>query len=389
MQTNYVGPPYLPAGAPSGIQLAPAQLCPGTQILARVGDDVILTSDVAVGVEEIISRAKAGIPPEKIAEQRALMLKEVADGIEEFNAHYKDPDPVKGMSPSHRAFINQLVHRQVEIKLLYEDFRKTVPKEAWPQINETVNKHFEESQIKILMKRENVISRGDLETSLRAKGSSLLREKQIFTEQLLAQQWLQQQVTKGKEDGEEEVTHEEMQACYQAHLKDFETPPHVRWEELMISFAQHSNHDEAYAALAALGNRVLAGVPLADVARSGSEGPTAREGGKRDWTHKGNLSSDRSWIRRFSIGPWGSLAKSLNRIAVTTLYALWSGKNLARKTFLEAQKQIKASIKNDRLESRYKEYVEKLRAKYPVWTVFDNSTQQPRNPDDDDRYSRQ
>ncbi len=69
-----------------------------------------------------------------------------------------------------------------------------MPKEALPAIEENVNRHFEETQLKILMKRENVVSLADLETALRAKGSSLDREKRIFMEQVVAQQWIQQQV---------------------------------------------------------------------------------------------------------------------------------------------------------------------------------------------------
>ena len=60
---------------------------------------------------------------------------------------------------------------------------------------------------------------------------------------------------------------------------------------------------------------------------------------------------------------------------------------LTRTSFLDAQKEIKENIKKERFENRYKAWVEKLHAKYPVWTVFDNSLQEQKKPDDDDRYS--
>ena len=78
----------------------------------------------------------------------------------------------------------------------------------------------------------------------------------------------------------------------------------------MISFARHPNHDEAYATVAALGNRVLAGASLADVAKSASEGPTARQGGQRDWTHKGSLSSETLNQALFSL-PVGQLSQHI------------------------------------------------------------------------------
>ena len=378
----------IPPGGTANLA-APMQLCPGAQRLARVGDDVILTSDVLlIGVDNMMARAK--IPPEKVAEQRAMLVKEVQAGIDEFNAHYKDPDPAKAMSLSHRGLINQLVRQQVDVKLIFQDFLKTVPKGALPSIQENVDRHFEETQLKVLMKRENAVSLADLETALRAKGSSLERERQIFMEQIVAQQWIEEKVKKGdeKDSGkEEEVTHEEMKKWYQAHLKDFEHPAKARWEELMASFTRHPNRDEAYAAVAAQGNRVLAGALLADVAKSASEGPTARQGGQRDWTHKGNLSSEALDQAIFTL-PVGQLSpKILESNDGFHIIRVVERQELYRTTFEDAQKEIKENIKKERLEKRYQEFVKKLHEKYPVWTVFDNALQEPKNPDDEDRYS--
>ena len=57
--------------------------------------------------------------------------------------------------------------------MIFQDFRKTVPKEGLREIQESVNRHFEDTQVKALMKRENVVTPADLETALVAKGSSL------------------------------------------------------------------------------------------------------------------------------------------------------------------------------------------------------------------------
>ncbi|MGA2254800.1 MAG: hypothetical protein ABSG53_09075, partial [Thermoguttaceae bacterium] len=164
------------------------------QILARVGNDVVLTSDVLIGIDDMMANARIRIPPDKVAKQWAALVQEVTAGIDAFNAHYLDPDPVKAMSLSQRRLIHQLVRQQIDAKMIYQDFRKMVPKEALPPIEESVNRHFEENQLKILMKRENVGSRADLENALRAKGSSLEREKRTFMERILAQQWVQEQV---------------------------------------------------------------------------------------------------------------------------------------------------------------------------------------------------
>ena len=384
--------PYLnrspaPGGTSAGLPgAAPATLCEWSQILGRVGNDVVLTSDVLIGIDDMLARAKGKIPPEKMPEQRALLVAEVTEGIKELNAHYTDPDPVKAMSPQHAGLINQLVRQQIDVKLIFQDFLKTIPKEGLAGIQENVYRHFEEIQIKSLMKREKVVSRADLETALRAKGSSLDRERRIFMEQLVAQQWIQQKVKGDKGEKEEEVTHEEMLTWYQAHIKDFEHPAKARWEELMAGFIRHPDHGEAYNAAAALGNRVLAGASLADVAKSASEGPTAREGGQRDWTQKGSLASEALDQAVFSL-PVGQLSQILESTTGYHIIRVVERKEEYRTSFLDAQKDVKENIQKERFEKRYKEFVEQLRKKYPVWTVFDNALQQPKNPDDEDRYS--
>jgi peptidyl-prolyl cis-trans isomerase SurA len=235
------------------------------------------------------------------------------------------------------------------------------------------------------MKREKVVSLSDLETALRAKGSSLDRERKIFQEQFIAQQWAQQQI---KPD-DAEITHQDLIDWYQAHLKDFEQQPRVRWEELAITFARHPNdpeHREAYAALAALGNRVIAGASLAEVARSASDGATAHQGGKWDWTHRDSLDSKTINDALFSLPP-GQLSPILEAADGFHIVRVVERQELTRTSFLDAQKDVKEKIQKDRFEKKYKEYVEELRKKFPIWTVFDASLAPPHNPDDDDRYS--
>jgi PPIC-type PPIASE domain len=233
-----------------------------------------------------------------------------------------------------------------------------------------------------------VTTRADLETSLRAKGSSMDREKRVFHDELVAQMWRQEQVSP-KDKLEETVTHEDMLQWYHDHIKLFESEPRVRWEELMTSFTLHQDRNEAYRLLAGLGNRVLAGATLADVARNGSEGATARLGGQRDWTHKGSLTSTVLENAIFGL-PVGQLSEILMSEEGYHIVRVVERQEFTRKNFLDVQKQIKEGVKNDRLEKRYKEFLQKLRDRYPIWTIFDNSMRPPSNPaqEDDDRYGR-
>ena len=241
------------------------------------------------------------------------------------------------------------------------------------------------------MKRENVVSRADLENALHAKGSSLDREKRHLHGQIIAQQWVQEKVETGEEKGRQDrrrsYTRGDAEPGTDAHLADFEQPAKARWEELMISFTRHSNRDEAYAAIASLGNRVLAGASLADVAKSASEGPMARQGGLRDWTHKDTLASESLNQAIFSL-PVGQLSQILESPSGFHIVRVVERHELTRTSFLDGKRKSRRTSKRSDSRRRYQKFVEDLHKKYPVWTVFDNAMQEPaKAPDDDDRYS--
>ena len=66
------------------------------------------------------------------------------------------------------------------------------------------------------MKRENVTTRAELENALQAKGSSLDRERKIFTEQFVGQQWIMQKVKPDDGLGNHARGHDRL---VQAHIK--------------------------------------------------------------------------------------------------------------------------------------------------------------------------
>ena len=382
--TSYVGQSGSVHATTSAQAATAGELCPLAQQLGRVGDDVVLTGDALLGIDEMMRRVAGRMPPDKLAEQRAALVKEVTEGIHEFAAHASEPDPIKNMSMQRRMLLNQLIRQQIEVKMIYQDFLKTVPKEGLEQIKENVDRHFDDSQVKVLMKREKVATLADLENALHAKGSSLQRERRIFQEQFIAQQWASEKL---KDKDGNEITHEDMIVWYKAHIKDFEEQPKVRWEELTVSFSHYPNHEQAYAALAALGNRVLAGASLAEVAKSGSDGLTARQGGQRDWIHKDSLNSETLNKALFAL-PVGQLSPILECQDGFYIIRVLERRDLTKKSFLDAQKEVKEKIEKEQFDKRYKEYVKTLQEKFPVWTVFDASLQQAEhNPDDDDRYS--
>ncbi|MEN6404897.1 MAG: peptidyl-prolyl cis-trans isomerase [Thermoguttaceae bacterium] len=319
--------------------------CEGTAIIARVGSAAILESDVIGAVNEIIEANKSKIPPDQLDKQRELLLQ-------------------------------QRLKNAVEMKLIYEDARRTIPSERWTDIEKQLDKTFDEEQLERMIKKSGVANARELDQKLRTFGTSLEREKRAFTERTLAQQWARQQVK-----GDEEITYDQMLTYYREHQDEFTTPARAKWEELMVRFSKYPTRVAAFDAIARMGNQVLGGSPLADVAKAGSDGTTAQDGGRRDWISRGSHVCAAVDAALFQL-PIGQMSPILESEQGYHIVRVVKREDTAVKPFLDAQVDIKQKIVRQRNEKQFREYMEKLQARTPVWTIFDKtaSAQQVATP---------
>jgi parvulin-like peptidyl-prolyl isomerase len=170
---------------------------------------------------------------------------------------------------------------------------------------------------------------------------------------------------------EKEVSHNEMVEYYQAHRKDYEQPARVRWEQLRTHFERFPSKEAAYARLAEMGNDVLRGVPWDQVARASSHGATAKEGGRRDWTTQGSLTSQVLNQALFSLPP-GAPSPILEDERGFHIVRVVERQEAGCTPFRDAQLKIKEQIEKERREKAVQEYYAKLRKETLVWTVFDD-----------------
>ena len=120
-----------------------------------------------------------------------------------------------------------------------------------------------------------------------------------------------------------------------------------------------------------MGNQVWRGASFAAVAKRRSQGPTASEGGSYDWTSKGSLRSDVLDEAIFTL-PAGSLSKILTDNEGCHIVRVIERQDEAYIPFAEAQGAIRKKIREERSEAALKEYIDKLRNEFPVWTIFDD-----------------
>jgi parvulin-like peptidyl-prolyl isomerase len=333
-------PPYrpLPASRPGSWPGGPAaeiQPCEGAQILGRVGSEVILASEILAEINEIIQRNKDRIPAGELQRQRTLLIQE-------------------------------RLKQQIETKLIFHDAKQTIPEDRFPHIEESLKRQFEQVELKKIMERANAATRQELDQRLREFGTSLERQKRAFVERTLARQWIRQQVVT-----DEEITYDQMLDYYRDHAAEFDNPARARWEELTVRFSRFPGKAEARTALAAMGNQVLAGVPLAEVAKSHSHGPTASHGGLRDWTTQGSLVCESLDRALFGL-PVGQLSPILESDNAFHIVRVIRREQAGRTPFLEAQVEIQEKIRQQRIKQQFEAYVTRLRKAIPVWTVFDD-----------------
>ena len=332
-----------PTGAPAAD--APAyQSLETALVVARVGPEVVLEADLLTPKAlEFLEKVTPGMPPDKVRELRLQICQQVL--------------------PQH-----------IETLLVYVDACREIPADKLPEIRKNVDRAFDEQQLPRMMKEANSPNSMEYEKSLRARGMSLDRMRKMFFERGLAQEWMRKHV---KTD--EEIPHADLIAWYQNHLADYDYPAKAKFEALTVKMGLKRSRQQAWEILADMGNEVLAGRPLAEVAKGRSEGPTAPSGGGFDWTSKGSLASKTLDEAIFSL-PVGQLSAILEDGEQLHIVRVTEREDAGRIPFTEAQVGIRDTLVGERRREATDAYLEKIRQRTPVWTVFDSPGGSPAAP---------
>jgi parvulin-like peptidyl-prolyl isomerase len=330
--------PTPPGGASPELHYRPPanQLRPVAQPIARIGDETIFDIEVAGPVNQQLARqARPDMSPRQIEQMRVELTKQALASI-------------------------------IDQKIVVYKARKEIPAEAWPKIEKSVNDQFEKTHLKDLMTRAGATTRHELERIMQQSGTSIERQKKAFLDRSLVAQWIRKEV-----NYEPEVTHQEMLDFYQAHRDEYLVKGRVNWEELAVRFDRFPSKEAAHQAIAEMGNEVLSGRPFAQVARAKSHGITAAEGGARGWTNQASLASELLDQALFTL-PQGTLSRILEDERGFYIVRVIEREQEAYKTFVEMQTEIRDKIKKEKVDRGVKEYLAKVRAQTPIWTIFDS-----------------
>ncbi len=307
-----------------------------SQILAMVGTQPILAGELLGRVNELLAPYVDQLPESQLQEQRWLLMQK--------------------MLPS-----------AIEAKLVYLDFLRTMPDKQVELVRSNVYEQFDKEQLPRMVEQAKLTSSAELDAKMRSLGSSLDNTRRAFFEQVAAREMIRQ-----KTEGDREVTHDELLQYYREHLGEYEYQAKARWEHLMARFSDFDRKEEAYRAIAQMGNSVLRGTPLEVVARRESQGPNAHNGGQYDWTTKGSLVSTVIDEAIFSL-PVGKLSRILEDDKGFHIVRVLERKDAGCVPFQQTQREIRETLKDQHRDTRVKEYLEGLKRDTYVWNYFDQA----------------
>jgi hypothetical protein len=341
-----------PTPLSAGSVPADAKPIEGSQIVARIEDQTILASDVMWQGTQMI----------------AMLEKQKGQKV-----------PPSQLPEIHQQLMRRNVMQLVDTKLLFAAFRRSVPAEALPKIEEQLAEPFEKIQIPRLTEMFGVKTRAELEAALQGDGASLKVVQRQFMEKEVAGEFLRQRAGKPKP-----ITHDEMLAYYQDHLKEYEYPAQVKWEELMARFDKFEGDDNArraaaWKALAEMGNEVwkqaaanpgMRGPVFAEVAKAKSHGFTAADGGMQAWTTLGALKCE-DLNQALATLELGQMSDGIESEQGFHIVRVLERKAAGRTSFMEAQAKIREILEAEQRASLVQAEVEKVRKTARVWTIWD------------------
>jgi len=226
---------------------------------------------------------------------------------------------------------------------------------------------FEKQALPEMLSLAQVENRLELDQALRRTGTTLDIEKRVWIEGEMAKSWLGQHLK-----FDEEITHQEMLDFYRRNPTEYEVKAAVLWEEVKVPYRGAQQRAAVWQRLALAGNQVLAGRPLADVAKEISTGATANTGGRREWTTLGSLVNKQLEETLFQL-PVNQLSNILDDEKALYIVRVLERREAGTVPFTEAQGAIREKIREQNLLKQQKDFFDLVRGKFRVWTIFDGT----------------
>lgn len=269
-----------------------------------------------------------------------------------------------------RHLIARDLSRRIERTLLIETLRETLAPEQVKQLQGQLELMFER-EVERLKKQYQVNTKVGLERELRRRGDSLERIRDEVINNQMAREYLA-----AKAEVKQDITRRDMLEYYQQHLDEYATPARVKWRQIVVSFARHGGQDAARRVLDQAIVELEGGAEFADVARKYSDGPTAEDGGRWDWTQTGSLADEEIENALFSL-PVGAISRVFTGEDNFQLVLVTEREAAGHTPFETLQDDIKRTLQEESQREATQKVMQELMETAVIRTIFDRRSDAP------------
>ncbi|WP_435007483.1 peptidyl-prolyl cis-trans isomerase [Tundrisphaera lichenicola] len=333
-------------GDPTALRMTPErpkELPFATLRAAAVGDEIITIQELNAVVAQRLEELKGSAPPSE--SDRRQFINMVA-------AHSLDN------------MIDQAV-------ILQEARRKMSNPKAQKGFDDFIDKKWREDELPPLLNQTNSANEYELKRKLAEQGKSYEALKASFHKKVMAHEFLNSQI-------QNKVTCDlaEQRAFYNEHLSSFEQPARFSWREIEISCDKYPSRAEARKQAEAALARLLRDEDFAAVAKAVSSGPTASQGGLYVDMTPGSygISVVNQELDRL---PVGQISTILEAPGTFHIVRVESRREAGPLRFDEVQDKIKPMVMQQNYQKAVETYLEKLRARTLIRTMFDKTESDP------------
>ena len=275
--------------------------------------------------------------------------------------------------PRYRVLQEDLIRKQlkgfVDRRLMAQAMMSSLEADRHESLDKQLDTIFTKQEIPQLLAGRNFQSIVELKRKLVEEGTSLEVLKEDFHQQQLAMEYLRQSA-----NPRTSFAPAEMMAWYREHLDEFQRTPRVRWRQILVSVANHTDRDAALQEIESSRRRLSSGEEFASLAREVSDGPAASDGGRWDWTDRESFQDKR-------------ISEALFRLPVGTPSRIFEGEDFFQVVvatereeggaakFETVQAQIEERLAEENRAQEMERVVGELQSTADVTTVFDQPGQ--------------
>ncbi len=344
---------------------------PSTQAPAELKtDESLVQNDEAIPqLDEVFEPGRVLV----IVGGRPILVGDMLQEINELIEKHAQQAPENQKQSQRQLLVPRMLPKFVDRQLIYIDSVRGLPEGAKiEQINESLGQSFDDEALPKFLEKSGAPSSSHFDAQLRSMGSSLRQFRQSWIEDQFVKYSISQKM---RDEGEDEVSYQDMKDYYEKHASDFQFPARARWEQLVVRFDREPDRQAAHRLIAEMGNEVVYGAPLDAVAKKSSHDIKANEGGQQGWVTQGSLTLTALDDAIFQL-PLNELSDVIETPAGLHIIRVLERTPAGAKPFRDAQIDIKEKLVEARHEKRFDDYLSKLRREIPI-EIIDQSVKLP------------